>query len=98
MRPYRAESCPWTVAGRGGEGFEHATAFHWATGVLNGFAAGTLTHLASEMISSDHSDAMEHELIDAPDAPERGRALHALWRVLAFGVGALLMGVIAIWT
>ena len=56
---------------------EHGTAFRWASGLLNAFAAGTLTNMGIEMIGHELDDLpAEQELpavgaADLPNASDR---------------------------
>lgn len=50
------------------DSFEGNALYGWITGLLNGFAAGTLTHVAVDMISRELDVSQEHS--GAPATPE----------------------------
>ena len=80
--------------------FQDGVGYRWASGLLNALAAGTLTQLAAEMAGSEHFESEnEHELLvpAEEEAVPCGPGLQWLPKLLAFGLGALLMGALAIW-
>ena len=95
-------------AWKGGDDLERNDGYRWTIGILNAVAAGTLTHLAAEMIGSHdyHASPSDQMQLLSPEerstvlpcsGPEESIVFQPLPKLLAFGVGAILMGMLGLW-